>query len=258
MGQSAQRHARDARQRVAAPTRRPRGYAPAWVLPADGAARGRVAAMLADAEAPAGGALREGLETHFRQARAVERARSAVARIRSWLAAEGWHEIEVDDAMRIRQATRSGLALLGDAVAACGLRTGMALPPELVAWLRRSGLTALAPAARTVVRQRCQFTLRGLPAFDGDGWLLYVRERATVTAAVGPAPLPAVLPLSPREREVLAWVAAGKTDAQAAAILGISVRTVQKHLENSYVKLGVEGRTAAVMRVRAAGNPPCR
>jgi DNA-binding CsgD family transcriptional regulator len=41
------------------------------------------------------------------------------------------------------------------------------------------------------------------------------------------------------------------SDAQAAAILGISVRTVQKHLEHIYEKLGVEGRTAAVMRVRA-------
>jgi DNA-binding NarL/FixJ family response regulator len=47
-------------------------------------------------------------------------------------------------------------------------------------------------------------------------------------------------------------VAAGKSDAQAAAILGISVRTVHKHLEHIYEKLGVEGRTAAVMRACAA------
>ena len=40
--------------------------------------------------------------------------------------------------------------------------------------------------------------------------------------------------LSRREREVLDWVAAGKSDAQAAAIRGISVRTVQKHLEHIY------------------------
>jgi DNA-binding CsgD family transcriptional regulator len=50
---------------------------------------------------------------------------------------------------------------------------------------------------------------------------------------------------------VLHWVAAGKSDRQIAAILGTSVRTVQKHLANSYVKLGVENRTAAVMRMRA-------
>ena len=55
--------------------------------------------------------------------------------------------------------------------------------------------------------------------------------------------------LTPREHEILEWVAAGKTDGQIAAILGRSVRTVQKHLEHVYLKLGVENRTAAVMRV---------
>lgn len=55
--------------------------------------------------------------------------------------------------------------------------------------------------------------------------------------------------LTPRERETLRWVSAGKTDAQIAAILGASVRTVQKHLQNAFVKLGVENRTAAAMRM---------
>jgi DNA-binding CsgD family transcriptional regulator len=54
--------------------------------------------------------------------------------------------------------------------------------------------------------------------------------------------------LTPREREVLRWLAAGKTDRDIAAILAVSPRTVQKHLERSYQKLGVETRTAAVMR----------
>ena len=54
--------------------------------------------------------------------------------------------------------------------------------------------------------------------------------------------------LTAREAEVLRWVAAGKTDAQIGAILRISPRTVQKHLQHSYEKLGVESRTAAAMR----------
>lgn len=53
--------------------------------------------------------------------------------------------------------------------------------------------------------------------------------------------------LTAREAEVLRWVAAGKSDAQIAAILHISARTVQKHLQHSYEKLGVESRTAAAM-----------
>jgi DNA-binding CsgD family transcriptional regulator len=57
--------------------------------------------------------------------------------------------------------------------------------------------------------------------------------------------------LTAREAEVLRWVAAGKTDRDIAALLGCSHRTVQKHLQRAYVKLGVETRTAAAMRWRA-------
>ena len=61
------------------------------------------------------------------------------------------------------------------------------------------------------------------------------------------------LPITPREREVLTWVGAGKSDRQIADILGMSNRTVQKHLEHIYEKLGVETRTAAVMRALGRG-----
>jgi DNA-binding CsgD family transcriptional regulator len=54
--------------------------------------------------------------------------------------------------------------------------------------------------------------------------------------------------LTAREAEVLRWVAAGKSDAQIGAILGISPRTAQKHLQRLYEKLGVANRTAAAMR----------
>jgi len=57
--------------------------------------------------------------------------------------------------------------------------------------------------------------------------------------------------LTARERDVLRWLGAGKTDKDIAAILAISPRTVQKHLQRIYEKLGVETRTAAVMRALA-------
>ncbi len=53
------------------------------------------------------------------------------------------------------------------------------------------------------------------------------------------------LGLSPRESEILIWVAQGKTNPEIGMILGIIRRTVQKHLERIYIKLGVENRTAA-------------
>jgi DNA-binding CsgD family transcriptional regulator len=56
------------------------------------------------------------------------------------------------------------------------------------------------------------------------------------------------LPVTAREREVLEWLAAGKTDREIGEILAMSPRTVQKHLQHIYEKLGVETRTAAVMR----------
>jgi DNA-binding CsgD family transcriptional regulator len=54
--------------------------------------------------------------------------------------------------------------------------------------------------------------------------------------------------LTAREREVLDWLAAGKTNRDIAEIIGARPRTVEKHLERIYEKLGVETRTAAVMR----------
>ncbi len=52
--------------------------------------------------------------------------------------------------------------------------------------------------------------------------------------------------LTAREREVLSWVARGKTNPQIAELLWLSPATVRKHLENVYSKLGVSTRTAAV------------
>ena len=59
--------------------------------------------------------------------------------------------------------------------------------------------------------------------------------------------------LTAREREVLAWVARGKTNAQIAELLWLAPSTVRKHLENVYAKLGVNTRTAAVARFFGLG-----
>jgi DNA-binding CsgD family transcriptional regulator len=52
--------------------------------------------------------------------------------------------------------------------------------------------------------------------------------------------------LTPREREILRWLREGKRNGEIGVILGISGRTVGKHLEHVFEKLGVETRTAAV------------
>ena len=53
------------------------------------------------------------------------------------------------------------------------------------------------------------------------------------------------LGLTPKESEVLLWVAQGKTNAETAVILGSAEATVKKHLEHIFGKLGVEKRGAA-------------
>jgi DNA-binding CsgD family transcriptional regulator len=54
------------------------------------------------------------------------------------------------------------------------------------------------------------------------------------------------LELTRREAQVLLWVARGKTDKEVGALLYVSPRTVKKHLEHVYEKLGVKSRTEAV------------
>ncbi len=62
------------------------------------------------------------------------------------------------------------------------------------------------------------------------------------------------LQLTPRESEVLMWVARGKSNRDIAEILKLSPRTVNKHLEQIYAKLGVENRaSAAALAVRTLG-----
>ncbi|GGF87600.1 response regulator transcription factor [Rhizobium wenxiniae] len=55
-------------------------------------------------------------------------------------------------------------------------------------------------------------------------------------------------PLTARESDVLLWIAKGKSNRDIGEILGLSARTVNKHLEQIYVKLGVENRASAAVR----------
>ena len=72
-------------------------------------------------------------------------------------------------------------------------------------------------------------------------WLLSLRQGSGSSA---PARLAAAA-LTPREAEVLSWIAKGKTNRDVGDILGMSHRTVNKHLEHVFQKLGVETRAAA-------------
>jgi DNA-binding CsgD family transcriptional regulator len=82
-----------------------------------------------------------------------------------------------------------------------------------------------------------------LPEPSGDdAWLVVLRRAADTPPE---ALLAQAFGLTAREAEVLYWVAQGKTNRDIGDILGTSPRTVTKHLEHVFEKLGVETRTAA-------------
>lgn len=63
-----------------------------------------------------------------------------------------------------------------------------------------------------------------------------------------------VFALAQREAQVRLWVAKGKTNRDIGLILNMSPRTVNKHLEHIYIKLGVETGTAAANKVMRSVN----
>ena len=73
----------------------------------------------------------------------------------------------------------------------------------------------------------------------------FLLRLAKDSSAETPAEFSSELGLTTREGEVLSWLRKGKTNRDIAQILGLSPRTVDKHLEQIYSKLGVENRTAA-------------
>lgn len=126
------------------------------------------------------------------------------------------------------------------------------LPPSAAEWLARCRAGDDTAARSTVFElagQRCVFEYCG--EVEGDEALLFCERAETVAVA----PLARALGLTPREAEVLRWVAAGKTNRDVGAILGLSPRTVTKHLEHVFTKLGVETRTAAASRALAVLGP---
>lgn len=99
-------------------------------------------------------------------------------------------------------------------------------------------------------RDGARLTVRGVP---GRPWLLldetrYAPDEARLRE----------LGLTPREANVLRLVAEGMGDAAIAAELFVSVRTVHKHLEHAYRKLGVNDRRAAVARLLGPDLPQPR
>jgi DNA-binding CsgD family transcriptional regulator len=157
--------------------------------------------------------------------------------------------IELDRNGRARFATRHAEQMLDTYFGR--VRGGSELPDDLREWVRHErsrlavGTGSLAPARDLVVeRAGRRLVARFVPGDDASEADLVLLTETSDFAAVDHA----ALGLSPREVEVLRLVAHGQTDAQIAEVLVVSPRTIHKHLEHVYEKLGVRTRTAAVHR----------
>ena len=116
-----------------------------------------------------------------------------------------------------------------------------ALPMAVTSWLEA---VMLASAPEPLIISQGTASLHLSLSRRQREWLLLLEEKQEHT----PASMEQYL-LTPREMDVLTWVAKGKTNRDIAEILGMSPRTVNKHLEHIYVKLGVETRAAAAALV---------
>lgn len=135
-----------------------------------------------------------------------------------------------------------------------GSRSAYGLPEPLARWVaHQDGVGRAADAVPppreplTIEREGRRLVVRHL--CEREQCLLLLREEATVLEPAGLERLG----LTRREAEVLAWLARGKSDAEIGAILAARTKTVSKHLERIYQKLGVENRTAAAATALEAG-----
>ncbi len=123
--------------------------------------------------------------------------------------------------------------------------TGKFAPVRLLAWIDEAiaAKSEGRPPGQLLCTSGAKRLLASFHDQTGDEeWLVVLREENDASAVES---LMTAFRLTLREAEVLYWVTLGKTSKDIGDILGSSPRTVNKHLEHIFEKLGVETRTAA-------------
>lgn len=124
-----------------------------------------------------------------------------------------------------------------------------ATPVTILQWLQqlykanRSGASALP---LTIIKGTSRLSLSLADDSSDEQWIILLNEESDAAQIHA---LTTTFGLTKRESEVLYWAIKGKTNRDIGDILGTSPRTVNKHLEHVFAKLGVETRTAAAAYV---------
>ncbi|NZD61331.1 response regulator [Rhizobium sp. WYCCWR 11290] len=180
--------------------------------------------------------LRARIRVHLRNARSAQSARVA-------LDAAGRHLLAVKGDGTIHWSTPQATRLVN---AAMGSDDGMEIVVRHIAgWMRdrvtavRDGIISIAHAGQAALQ------LAFLGAIGPDEYLFRL---TAANQRSDDEVLRQRFSLTQRESEVLLWIAKGKANRDIGEILGLSARTVNKHLEQIYVKLGVENRASAAVK----------
>lgn len=175
------------------------------------------------------------IRVHLANARLTQSARAA-------LDVSGRYLLAVNGAGKLMWATPQAQKLLSDALA--GETDDVVLPEPIPQWLEqaRKGKAGSKTTIMVTLAGNEQLRLQYMGKLGANEFLLRL---AKDSGAEAPAEFSSELGLTTREGEVLSWLSKGKTNRDIAQILGLSPRTVDKHLEQIYAKLGVENRTAA-------------
>ncbi|MGV1870131.1 response regulator [Agrobacterium rosae] len=181
--------------------------------------------------------LRARIRVHLSNARSAQSARVA-------LDAAGRHLLAVRANGTIHWSTPQATRLVN---AATGRDDGLEIVTQHIAgWLANRGNDALRDAPLTIQQaDRATLQLTFLGAMGPDEHLFRLTAASDKSAD---AMLRQHFSLTVRESEVLLWIAKGKSNRDIGDILGLSARTVNKHLEQIYVKLGVENRASAAVK----------
>lgn len=176
------------------------------------------------------------IRVHLANARMERSAREA-------LDSAGRYLLAADEAGNLLWWTPQAGALMADVLAE-PLSERVPLPGALI-----EALGASADPARLTVTLprtgRAGVLVQGVGRLSPGEILLRVSE-AEANAALGlEERLRQTYQVSAREAEVLTWISQGKTNRDIAEILDVSPRTVNKHLERIFRKIGVENRTSA-------------
>jgi DNA-binding NarL/FixJ family response regulator len=176
------------------------------------------------------------IRVHLANARLTQSARAA-------LDVSGRFLLAVNRQGQIMWATPQAQKLLSDNFAAV-TDDEIVLPPPMLQWLEQAqkGKTGSKTPAMASFPNNEQLRLQYMGKLGPNEFLLRLAKDSSANM---PAEFSSELGLTTREGEVLGWLAKGKTNRDIAQILGLSPRTVDKHLEQIYAKLGVENRTAA-------------